>query len=77
MKALHSIAFLLLLVGGLNWLVFALTGWEVGALFGGMGAVVSKVIYVLVGLSAIWQLATHRNTCKFCEAKASSMPAGK
>lgn len=68
MKALHMVAFILLVVGGLNWGVFALTGWEVGQLFGGMEAMVSKVIYVLVGLSAVYLAATHMSDCKACSS---------
>jgi uncharacterized membrane protein YuzA (DUF378 family) len=68
MKALHMVAFILLIVGGLNWGVFALTGWEVGQLFGGMSAMVSKVIYVLVGLSAVYIAVTHKSDCKTCSA---------
>jgi len=67
MKNLHIIAFTLLLIGGLNWLVLTLTGWEIGQLFGGMDAMISKIIYVLVGLSAVYEIATHRGRCKSCE----------
>ena len=66
MKGLHFIAFLLLVIGGLNWLLLALFGWEIGQLFGGMDATVSKIIYVLVGLSALYELATHKGKCKAC-----------
>ncbi len=62
------VTFLLLVIGGLNWLVFALTGWDVGQLFGGQSAGISKVIYVLVGLSAIAELAMHAKCCKMCKA---------
>ncbi len=61
-------AFILLVVGGLNWLLLALFGWEVGSLFGGMDALVSKVIYILVGLSAIFLVATHSKNCKTCSS---------
>lgn len=61
MKALHMVAFILLVVGGLNWLLVGLFSWDVGVLFGGMDALVSRAIYVLVGLSAIYQLFTYRN----------------
>ena len=70
MKALDMFALLLLVVGGLNWLLLALTGWEVGMLFGGMDAVVSKVIYVLVGLSALYVLFTHKKCCTMCKGGA-------
>ena len=53
MKAVNTIALVLLIVGGLNWGVLALTGWEIGQLFGGMDAMISKVVYVLVGVSAL------------------------
>ena len=66
MKALHTVAFILVIVGGLNWGVLALTGWEVGQLFGGMSAVVSQVLYILIGLSAIYLVATHKKDCKLC-----------
>lgn len=66
MKALHVIAFTLLLIGGLNWAVWALFGWDIGQLFGGMDATLSKIIYVLVGLSAIYEIATHKGRCKNC-----------
>ena len=63
---LHYIAFLLLIVSGLNWLVLGLFGWEIGQLFGGMGALVSQIIYILVGLSAIYELIRHKKQCKIC-----------
>jgi uncharacterized protein len=66
MKGLHMIAFTLLVVGGLNWLLLALFGWEVGQLFGGMDAAVSKIVYVLVGLSAIYEVAMHKKNCRNC-----------
>ncbi|MDP3995019.1 MAG: DUF378 domain-containing protein [Patescibacteria group bacterium] len=66
MKALHMIALFLVVVGALNWGVIALTGWEVGQLFGGMDAQVSKVIYVLVGLSGLVVIFTHKKDCKTC-----------
>lgn len=73
MKILHGVAFVLLVVGGLNWLLFAVFGWEVGSLFGGMGATVSRVIYVLVGLSAIWEVVTHKRNCRMCGTSGSTM----
>ncbi|MFA6527842.1 MAG: DUF378 domain-containing protein [Candidatus Babeliales bacterium] len=70
MKAVHMVAFILLIVGGLNWGIFAVTGWEVGQLFGGMDALISKIIYILVGLSAIYLAVSHKTTCKTCMVKS-------
>lgn len=66
---LHMVAFLLVIVGGLNWLLVGLFNWDVGVLFGGQGTIISRVIYVLVGLSAVVLLATHKKDCKMCERK--------
>ncbi len=67
MKAIHMIAFILLVIGGLNWLLVAF-GWNlVDAVFG-MGSVISQIIYILVGLSAILIVFTHKKDCKMCSA---------
>lgn len=50
---MSKIAFWLLVIGGLNWLLVGLFGWDIGELFGGQTAIISRVVYVLVGLSAI------------------------
>jgi len=68
MKTLHIIASILLIVGGLNWLVVALFGGlDIGTIFGGQTAPISQVIYILVGLSAIYELFSHKKNCKACE----------
>ena len=76
MKALHKVAFVLVLLGGLNWLLVGLAAWDLGELFGGQGATVSRAVYVLVGLSALVLLFTHKKDCKECAggAKGPSMP---
>ena len=66
-KSLHMVAFTLLIIGGVNWLVLALFNWEVGSLFGGMDATVSKIIYILVGVSAVYEVATHGSRCRACK----------
>ena len=43
------------IIGGINWLLVGLFRFDLVAyLFGGQAATVSRVIYTLVGLSAIW-----------------------
>jgi uncharacterized membrane protein YuzA (DUF378 family) len=67
-------AFVLALIGAVNWGLLAVTGWEIGNIFGGMDASMSKIIYVLVALSAVYLLLEHKKTCKLCvtEEKKSS-----
>lgn len=64
---MHKLAFTLLVIGGLNWLLLAVFSWELGALFGGQEAVVSRIIYILIGLSALYELFKHKHHCKNCE----------
>jgi hypothetical protein len=64
MKKLDVLAAGLLAIGGLNWgLVavaqFDLVAWLVGLDFGQTNAV-SRVIYGLVGLAAVYQIAQQR-----------------
>ena len=66
------VAFILLVVGGLNWLLVGLGDWNlVTMIFGSLGDWAVKTVYVLVGLSAIWEVAMHKSNCKMC---GSSMP---
>lgn len=63
---MHKLTFILLVIGGLNWLAFGIFGQEVGSLIGGMDGTLAKVVYILVGLSAIYEIFTHKKTCKEC-----------
>jgi len=67
MKTIHKIAFVLVIIGGLNWLLVGILGWDVGEIFGGQGAMISRIVYILVGLSAIELMFTHCKDCKHCE----------
>jgi len=54
MKALYMIAMILVIVGGLNWGLVGLFNFDlVAAIFGVMSAF-SRVIYTLVGVSAVY-----------------------
>lgn len=56
MRALNVLTQVLLIVGGLNWLLVGAFDFDlVAALFGEMSAL-SRIVYVLVGLSAIYQI---------------------
>jgi len=56
MKVLNIITLVLLIVGGLNWGLVGLFGFDlVAAIFGAMSPL-SRIVYALVGLSALWQI---------------------
>ena len=57
MKILNIVTLALVIVGGVNWgLVGAFQFDLVAAVFGGQDAMLARLVYVLVGLSALWQI---------------------
>jgi uncharacterized membrane protein YuzA (DUF378 family) len=61
MKGLNLLALILLVVGGLNWGLVGTTGFDlVRAVFGEM-TLLTRVVYALVGVAAIYQLLTWRS----------------
>ena len=66
------ITWILVIVGGLNWgLVGAFDFDLVAALFGD-GSALSRIVYVLVGLSALWQIMPFLAALKTDEARAEA-----
>lgn len=55
MKNLDVLVAVLLVVGGLNWGLVGLANFDLVASIFGSGAGVSRLVYSLVGLSAIYQ----------------------
>jgi uncharacterized membrane protein YuzA (DUF378 family) len=56
MRILNTITLVLLIIGGLNWGLVGLFGFDlVAALFGSMSPL-SRVVYAIVGISALWQI---------------------
>ncbi len=52
---MDRIALAILIIGGINWGSIGIFGLDlVAALFGGSSSPLSRVIYTLVGLSALW-----------------------
>lgn len=65
----HTVTFILLVVGGLNWLLVGLLGWDVSEFFGGQASAVARLLYVLVGASAVYEVVMHKKHCRECEVK--------
>lgn len=73
MKAVHTIAFILVVVGAINWgLVGVNAEWNVVGMLLGRWPVVESVVYVLVGLSGLFLAFSHRRDCKECEPRAEA-----
>jgi uncharacterized membrane protein YuzA (DUF378 family) len=56
MKAINIVTLLLVIVGGLNWGLVGLFDFDLVATIFGAGSLLSRVVYILVGASALWQL---------------------
>lgn len=68
---LHGIAFVLVIVGGLSWGLIAIgnwmgSNWNVVNLLLGQWAGVENLVYLLVGLSALTLLFSHKKNCRAC-----------
>ena len=70
LKSLHMVTFILVIIGALNWGLVGLFGFNlVETILGGMPSV-ERAVYVLVGLSAVWEVVKHRQNCKMCAPSA-------
>jgi len=65
MKTIHMVAWVLLIVGGLNWGLYVF-GYDIATW--GLPAGLLDTVYVLVGLSALWLAFTHKHDCKTCSS---------
>ena len=64
MKVLKTIAFILLIIGGLNWGLVGLFKFDLVVTIFKAIPVVYRVIYVLVGLSAVYVIVAYKSICK-------------
>lgn len=55
---MDKIALVIAIIGAVNWGSIGLFGFDIVAwLFGGQGALVSRIIYTLVALAGIWLIS--------------------
>lgn len=64
---IHKIAFILLIIGGLNWLLEAF-GYGLGEY---INSGVMTIVYILVGLAALYEIFAHKSICKSCGTHAA------
>ncbi|WP_432798520.1 DUF378 domain-containing protein [Poriferisphaera sp. WC338] len=75
MKALDVIAAILLIVGGLNWALVGLFQFDlIASVFGGEGTALARLIYILVGVAAVWQIAQFKAIQQRWGQTAASKP---
>jgi uncharacterized membrane protein YuzA (DUF378 family) len=71
MKGLHSIAFVLVIIGGINWGLIGLGGFlgqelNVVHMILSFSPQLEWLVYVLVGVSAVYLVTSHKKDCRYC-----------
>lgn len=75
---LHRLAYALLIAGALNWLLLGVFSWDLGEVFGGQSAILSRLVYILIGAAGVYELFSHQDRCAECvsEIDAPKYPRG-
>ena len=68
-KTLHMVTYLLVVVGALNWGLIGLFDFNLVMTLVGSWPMVEKVVYILVGFSAVYDFMAHMQYCKTCSTK--------
>jgi uncharacterized membrane protein YuzA (DUF378 family) len=73
MKMFHWITWGLIIIGGLNW---GLAAFNKDIATWGFPHGLLTTVYILIGLSALYELFTHGMRCRMCnpEGKMGKMP---
>ncbi|MDR0974494.1 MAG: DUF378 domain-containing protein [Ruminococcus sp.] len=51
---MNKLALVLSIIGGLNWLLIGIFGFNFVSSIFGVGSALSRIVYILVGIAAIW-----------------------
>lgn len=57
MKVINVIALILVIIGGLNWGLIGIFEFNLVDFLFGVGSILSRLIYILVGIAALWCIA--------------------
>lgn len=72
MKVLNLVTLVLIIVGGLNWGLVGMANFDLVAALFGEGSVLARAVYVLVGLSAAFQLIPLSKALRIDEPRAQA-----
>ncbi len=72
------VAWILVIVGALNWgLVgvgsFMGSNWNLVNMILGSMPQLESIVYILVGLAAVFELITHKKNCRMCGSDSNAM----
>lgn len=60
MKTISYIALTLVIVGALNWLLVGLFEFNLVDSIFGIGSILTRIIYILVGISGLWSILFYK-----------------
>jgi uncharacterized protein len=72
MKSLNLVTLVLVIVGGLNWGLVGTANLDLVAAIFGEGTALSRLVYVIVGLSAIYQIVPLLKAFQLDEPRAQA-----
>lgn len=74
---IHKTAYALVIVGALNWGLIGFFNYNLVSMVFGSWPMLEKLIYILVGLSAIYEATIHMSYCGCCESGGVEKPMKK
>lgn len=72
MKALNLVTLILTIVGGINWGLVGFAEFDLVAALFGPGSGLSRTVYAIVGLSAVYQLIPLTKAFRIDEPRAEA-----
>jgi uncharacterized membrane protein YuzA (DUF378 family) len=72
MKALNLATLVLVIIGGLNWGLVGLMEFDLVAALFGAGSLVTNLVYVIVGLAALWQIVPLIRSVRIGEVRSEA-----
>ena len=68
-KMLHMVTYSLTALGAVNWGLVGLLDFNLVNTVIGSLPVLERIVYILVGASAVYEFSTHMKNCKLCGKK--------
>jgi uncharacterized protein len=69
-KPLNLVTLVLVIIGGVNWGLVGLLDFDLVAAIFGARSLLSRLVYILVALSALWQIVPLLSSSRSGEARA-------
>lgn len=70
---MHKTAYALVIVGAVNWGLVGLFGFNLVSTIFGTWPMIERLVYILVGLSAIYEATIHMSYCNCCSMEMGGM----